>query len=379
MGADSDGSYNPVLWERSPLWEGEVPAWAAVAVDDPRGEVASAGRKTRLFRVLQNGPRPVLGACREEWGRLFSEEPKGLGPFCRAVSETFRLAHRALTREFPLTGSLRAGPDRTLLMGILNVTPDSFSDGGRFSAAQKAVDGALAMEAAGADIVDIGGESTRPGADPVSASEELERVMPVLEGLRGKIRIPLSIDTTKAAVARQALGAGAEILNDVQGLRGQERLAEVAAERNAAVVAMHMQGEPRTMQADPRYDDLFGDITAHLRRSVEIAATAGVDRDRICVDPGIGFGKTVEHNLHLIRHLHRFLGLGCPVLLGPSRKAFIGAVLDRPVDRRGWGTAAAVAAGVLSCAHIVRVHDVAEMTEVVRLTDAVRATRANGR
>lgn len=265
-------------------------------------------------------------------------------------------------------------------MGIVNVTPDSFSDGGRFLGRTEAVDQGLRLAAEGADIIDVGGESTRPYSEGVSVEEEIRRVVPVIAELAGRIRAPISIDTTKAAVARRALEAGAAMINDISALRLEPALAEVAVEFGVPVVLMHMRGEPRTMQVAPRYDDLVGEIGAFLRQAADDAERRGVPRERLILDPGIGFGKTAEHNLQLIGRLSEFAGLGLPLLVGPSRKSFIRRLVkpegveDIPPDLPAveTGTLAAVAASVLNGAHIVRVHDVASTAAAVKVADAIR-------
>lgn len=267
---------------------------------------------------------------------------------------------------------LELGP-RTLVMGVLNVTPDSFTDGGRFLEPGRAVDAALAMEEAGADLIDIGGESTRPGALPLDARAELDRVLPVLDGLAGRLRIPVSIDTYKAGVAEAALDRGAAIVNDISGLGYDPDLADVVGRRGAAVVLMHNRGRSREMYREARYDQVARDVASDLGRLIEAAERAGVARARIIVDPGVGFAKRAEHSLAMLAGLPALAALDRPVLVGPSRKSFLQAALgERPADRRDWGTAAAVAASVLLGAHIVRVHAVAEMIDVVRATDAIR-------
>jgi len=255
------------------------------------------------------------------------------------------------------------------------VTPDSFSGDGVHLDPQKAVDRARAMAAEGATIIDIGGESTRPGAAAVSADEEIRRVVPVIEQLQNEDLI-LSVDTSKASVARAALEAGAHIVNDVTALGGDPEMAEAVAEFGAGVVLMHMQGTPRTMQANPQYDDVVNDIMAFLEDRRACALQAGISDEQIVFDPGIGFGKTVEHNLTILRRLGEFHRLGRPVLVGPSRKSFIGKVLDLPVDDRLEGTAAAVAAAILAGASIVRVHDVRAMIRVARVSEAIRRCAA---
>jgi dihydropteroate synthase len=266
--------------------------------------------------------------------------------------------------------------ERTLIMGVLNVTPDSFSDGGRFFTTREAVAAALAMQRAGADILDIGAESTRPGSAGISAAEELARLLPVLHDLRGRLKIPISIDTQKFAVAEIALGAGAQILNDISGLKNDPRIAEVAAHYKVPLILMHMRGTPRTMQKQPFAKNVLRDVTTGLRRSIAIARRAGVSRSQIILDPGIGFGKSFAQNYELLGHLPGLARLGYPLLVGTSRKGFIGATLAHkgkaaPADQRLWGTAATVAASILDGAHIVRVHDVFEMAQVARVSDAI--------
>jgi len=258
---------------------------------------------------------------------------------------------------------------RTYIMGILNVTPDSFSDGGRFQDAEKAVRRGLEMAEEGADFIDIGGESTRPGSDPVPADQESARVIPVIEKLAISAGVPISVDTYKPEVAKRALDAGAVIVNDVSGLHYDPSLAEVAASRKASLILMHMKGKPKSMQEDPEYDDVINEICSYLEEGIKIARSRGVEQ--IMVDPGIGFGKNVSHNLQIIRHLGEFRRFGYPLLVGPSRKSFIGKLLDLPVDRRLEGTAAAVAAAIMNGANIVRVHDVREMVQVARIVDAI--------
>jgi dihydropteroate synthase len=260
-------------------------------------------------------------------------------------------------------------------MGILNVTPDSFSDGGRFLDVARAVEHGRALQRQGAAIIDIGGESTRPGAEPVSPAEELRRVIPVILGLRAAgVTATLSIDTSKAAVAAAALDAGAEIVNDVTALRGDPEMAALIAERGARCVLMHMLGEPRTMQRDPRYGDVVADVAAFLGARLQVAAEAGIDPERIWLDPGIGFGKTLEHNLALLRRLGEFLALGRPLLVGTSRKTFLGTITGRDFTGRA---AATVAANVLAYergARVFRVHDVASTRDALLTAAATVAS-----
>jgi dihydropteroate synthase len=262
--------------------------------------------------------------------------------------------------------------ERTLLMGVLNVTPDSFSGDGLHFEVDAAVARALEMEKAGADILDIGGESTRPGADWLSADQELSRVLPVLEKLRGQLKIPISIDTNKSVVAEAAAEAGAEIINDVTALRRDPRIAEVARHRKLPLMLMHMRGEPRTMQTAPFARDVMRDVSRGLRKAAALALRAGVSKSQIVVDPGIGFGKSFAQNYELIARLPDLARLGFPILAGPSRKGFLGRTLGGiPENERTWGTAAAVTACILQGAHIVRVHDVREMAQVARVADVL--------
>lgn len=262
--------------------------------------------------------------------------------------------------------------ERTLVMGILNVTPDSFADGGLWADPARAVDAALQMEAEGADLIDIGGESTRPGAQALPLDVELARVMPVIDALASRLCVPMSIDTYKASVASRALAAGAVIVNDVSALRYDPSLAAVVAASGAAVVLMHNRGRSREMYQEAHYDAVVDEVADELAERVEAAVAAGVSRDRVIVDPGIGFAKRAAHSLELMARLPVLARLACPLLVGPSRKSFLQAAVGErgPADRE-WGTAAAVAAAVMGGAHIVRVHAVKEMTDVVRTVDAI--------
>jgi dihydropteroate synthase len=263
---------------------------------------------------------------------------------------------------------------RTRIMGILNVTPDSFSDGGRFFDHERAVDHAKRMADDGADVIDIGGESSRPGARPVSLDEERRRVLPVIERLAGLLRVPLSVDTTKASIADDAIKAGAVIINDVSALRSDPAMAAIAARHGAAVVIMHMRGTPQTMQRQVDYGAMIPEIHAFFRERIDCARAAGIGDRRIIIDPGIGFGKSVpDGNLTLLKHLGCFATLEKPLLVGPSRKAFIGGVLGLGPDERDEGTAAAVAIAIANGANMVRVHDVRKMKRVVAMADAIMA------
>ncbi len=270
---------------------------------------------------------------------------------------------------------------RTLVMGVLNLTPDSFSDGGAFLDPKKAVPRALDLQRAGADILDIGAESTRPGSKDIPAAEELRRLLPVLRALRGKLKIPISIDTRKSQVAEESLRAGAEIINDVSGLQHDPALAAVAARHGAAIILMHMRGRPSSMQQDPFARDVLKDVVRGLRASVAKARASGIKKSQIILDPGIGFGKTFAQNYELLRKLPQLAKLGHPLLVGTSRKGFLGATLTRhgrpaPPLQRLWATAATLTASILHGAHIVRVHDVSEMVQVARVADCLLDPRA---
>ncbi len=262
--------------------------------------------------------------------------------------------------------------DRTHVMGVLNVTPDSFFDGGKYFDPDRAFERALEIEEEGADLIDIGGESTRPGSDPVEVSEEMRRVIPLIERLNGKISIPISIDTKKSEVAEAAIQAGASIVNDVSGLRSDPAMVSVVVKYNVPVVIMHMKGTPKTMQNNPTYENIIGEIYDYLAEAIQMAVKAGIPKEKIIVDPGIGFGKRWEDNFVILGRLKTFLNLMCPILVGVSRKSFIGWALDLPEEKRLMGTAGAVAASVMNGAHIVRVHDVKEMVQVVRIVDHIK-------
>jgi dihydropteroate synthase len=266
--------------------------------------------------------------------------------------------------------------ERTLVMGVLNVTPDSFSDGGKFLDTERAVSGALEIERDGADILDIGGESTRPGSDAISADEQLARILPVLKKLRGKLKIPISVDTQSAAVAHAAIEAGAETINDISALRHDPQMAAVAKSSRVPIILMHMRGEPRTMQHGPFARDVMKDIADGFRAALRRAQHAGIRQSQILLDPGIGFGKNYKQNFEILARLPELSKFGCPIVIGTSRKAFIGAALGNlPSDERMWGTAATVVASILGGAHIIRVHNVKEMAQVAKITDRILAAR----
>jgi dihydropteroate synthase len=261
---------------------------------------------------------------------------------------------------------------RTLLMGVLNVTPDSFSDGGLFLNKEKAISHGLRMVEEGADIIDIGGESTRPGSKPLELEEELRRVIPVIEFITKEVNVPISIDTYKSNVAQRAIEAGAQMINDISGLHFDPSLAQVAVKEDVPLVLMHIRGTPETMQKDVHYDSLFSEILQYLKDSIQRAESAGLDPRQIIIDPGIGFGKTVEDNLLIIKNLYEFRILGKPILLGTSRKSFIGKILNTEAGDRLEGTLSSIAIGVLNGAHIIRSHDVLQAKKAIAVADAIR-------
>lgn len=261
--------------------------------------------------------------------------------------------------------------DRPLVMGVVNVTPDSFFDGGRYATPDAAIRHALRLAEEGADLLDIGAESTRPGSDSIDEGEERRRLMPVVTAVAKAVSIPISVDTMKATVARAALEAGAVIVNDVSALQADPAMAEVVATTGAGVVLMHMQGSPRTMQKAPVYDDVVGEVAEFFRERIRFCRDRGIEQDQIVLDPGIGFGKLLLHNLTLLGQLETFVSFGRPILVGVSMKSFIGQVVGRPVEERSWGTAAAIALAVSKGAGILRVHDVKAMKEVVAMAAAI--------
>ncbi|MBN1363920.1 MAG: dihydropteroate synthase [Syntrophaceae bacterium] len=299
------------------------------------------------------------------------KQPFGLDIIARHIAETLKSISRS---EFVFRTSRRniVLGGKTKIMGILNVTPDSFSDGGIFYSQEKAVEHGLRMAEEGADIIDIGGESTRPGSASVPVEVELKRVIPVIKGLVKKIKTPVSIDTKKAKVAREAVDAGAEIINDISALNGDKDMAKTVKEKRAALVLMHMKGTPINMQkGDLSYNDLMGEIIVYLKKSMEKARKAGVSKDSIAVDPGIGFGKTPEDNYRIIKNLSELKVLNMPIMVGTSRKSFIGKITGEEPRERLEGTAATVAAAIMNGCNIIRVHDVAAMKKVAAVTDAI--------
>ena len=299
------------------------------------------------------------------------KQPFGLNIISQNLRE---LLKNISSREYILKTSCREIPlgRKTQIMGILNVTPDSFSDGGLYYNQQKAIEHGLQMVAQGADIIDIGGESTRPGAAAVSTKEELKRVLPVINEISRQTKIPVSIDTTKSPVAREAIAAGAEIVNDVSALQGDKKMAQVVKEGQAAVILMHMRGKPQNMQkGDLTYGNLMGEIIAFLGKSIEKTKAAGIEKGYLVIDPGIGFGKTPEDNYRIINRLSELKTLGLPIMIGTSRKTFIGKITGGEPQERLEGTAATVVAAILNGCHIIRVHDVAYMKKIAAVTDAI--------
>ncbi|SES72848.1 dihydropteroate synthase [Stigmatella erecta] len=348
-------------------------------------EASTAPGREEYPVYIEGNPKTRLGTGllvgrREQFERLvaFAKEDAALAGLVAALVQGLE----AVAAPAPLRLGERdfSFGTRTYVMGVVNVTPDSFSDGGRHASADAAIAHGLKLAEAGADILDVGGESTRPGSRPVSAEEELERVLPVVSGLRARTPVPLSVDTTKAAVAREVLRAGVGLINDISGFHFDAELPRVVAEAGAACCLMHMQGTPETMQAAPHYEDLLGEVLAFLEEGVARATAAGVPRERILVDPGIGFGKTLGHNLFLLRRLADLRVLGLPVLVGTSRKGFLGALTGgKPASERLAATLGSVAGmAALGGADVVRVHDVAEAKDVLAVVDAVRGATDGG-
>lgn len=268
-------------------------------------------------------------------------------------------------------GRLLADDSRPRIMGILNVTPDSFSDGGRWASSDSALAHAEAMAAEGADLIDLGGESSRPGAGPVSDDEEIRRVIPILEALRDRLSIPISVDTAKPSVARRAIASGASVINDIGGLRDPEML-RVVADSDAAVVIMHMAGTPQTMQINPCYDNVVAEVRDSLALALDKAESSGISRDRIALDPGIGFGKTDRHSLDLLRNLPAFASLGCTLLVGLSRKGLLGEITGRPRNQRAVASAVGSLACAVNGARVLRVHDVGALSDALKVWNAIK-------
>ena len=262
-------------------------------------------------------------------------------------------------------------PSKTLVMGVLNLTPDSFSDGGLFTTKEKALDHCLKMINEGADLIDVGGESTRPGSDPLSINEELDRTIPIIEKIRSITDCTISIDSYKSKVVEAALNVGANIVNDISGLTFDHNMAELISQKNAPIIMMHINGKPKIMQNNPQYDNLLKDILHYFSRQLKLAHSAGIDSSKIILDPGLGFGKKVEHNFELIRKLPQICAMGFPVLVGPSRKSFIGEALNLPINDRIEGTMASITASVINGARIVRVHDIQKTRRTVTITEKI--------
>jgi dihydropteroate synthase len=329
--------------------------------------IAAKGGEAFLCRKVRSGKVMVVGA--PFFFEQLALDPGPVGRYGMDISTAIRNYHSDYMAPMPLRKrELRF--DRTLVMGVLNVTPDSFSDGGSYLDVDMAVRRAMSMVEEGADIIDVGGESTRPGAEGTLEREEMDRVLPVLERLIGKVSVPISVDTRHAVVADRALDMGAEILNDVSGLRDPE-MVKVASRHECGVVTMHMRDDPATMQHNVHYEDLIGDIYTELEHSVDKAIGAGMRPERLVVDPGIGFGKTADHNLEILRRLREFRGLGRPLLVGTSRKSFIGTLVGGTPDRRLEGSLATAVISVMNGANIIRAHDVEATVKAIRMTDAV--------
>jgi dihydropteroate synthase len=351
---------------------------AQIVADFPGLTVYTQPRGIQEYALLVIGPLATVQAC----ANALSAAEEAMAPLAMQLLNQLAYTYPRVYHTFACGGRWLDFSVKTGIMGILNVTPDSFYDGGRYLDPQAAVDRAHQMVAEGADIIDIGGQSSRPGSEPVSESEEADRVLPVVKTVAGSVSAMISVDTYRAALARAALDAGAHLINDVSALRFDPALLGVVAEHHAALILMHMQGMPRTMQLNPSYEALIDEVFAFLQGRLEAAKAGGITAEQLLIDPGIGFGKGARHNLELLRKLHHFHALGQPLVIGTSRKAFIGWILGAEVNERLEGTAATVAAAILRGADIVRVHDVLAMARVARMTDAIVRpnldTRTNG-
>jgi len=352
-----------ILQREMRLIGGEAVIGKNVANDDGAFDIIIMGTLNQFDLLLEKlKTHPNLStATSEDRQRFISSIQTALYNFDNTVERAMECRGRRLTFG-----------KRTLIIGVLNVTPDSFSDGGLYDDADTAVKRAKEMVAQGADIIDIGGESSRPGSDPVPVDEELRRVLPVIERLANESDVIISIDTYKSTVAEHALKSGAHIVNDISALNFDPNMGNVVANAGAPVVLMHIQGTPKNMQISPQYHALISEIISYLRDSIEKAEAAGVSAEKIIIDPGIGFGKTVEHNLEIIRRLKEFRCLGKPILIGASRKSFIGKILDLPVEDRIEGTIATVVSSIINGADIVRVHDIKQVQRAVKMVDAIR-------
>lgn len=328
-----------------------------------------------LRQVRLEGPKPFRVSWSVPWAQSFliHKSLMGLPLIARQIEQGLKGYNQEGFWKLMIKNKEYSWNRRTQIMGVLNITPDSFSDGGRYLDPAKALEQALRLEKEGADWIDVGGESTRPGARAVSVAEEMKRVLPVLRACAKKLRIPISIDTYKSEVARAAVSEGAQMINDISAMTLDERMAKTIASLKVPVVLMHMKGKPRTMQKNAVYSDVVGEVLFYLRERLEAARQAGIAEERLVVDPGLGFGKTDTHNLELLRRLWEFKVLGKPILSGPSRKSMIGRLLGGlPSDQRVEGTAAAVTVSVLKGADFVRVHDVQSVVRVVKIADAIR-------
>jgi len=348
----------------------------APAANILKQQTLSIGGECAVSRKVATGQAPdtpvILLATRRQYERLIESlrhQYFGLNALATEIEQYLRRISTAQTFQIGLQ-KYQTGR-KTLVMGILNVTPDSFYDGARNFKASTAIETAFQMESEGADIIDIGGESTRPGSDPISAEEEIARLQPVLEHLKTKLKIPISVDTYKSSVAEWALQNEAVIINDISGLNFDPQMAKIIAKYKAGVILMHIKGTPKNMQTNPHYDNLIDEIISYLSDSIQKGCRAGIDESRIFIDPGIGFGKTVHDNYRIVHYLEEFKSLGFPILVGPSRKSFIGQILDLPPAERLEGTLAAVTASILNGASIVRVHDVKAAVQAVKIADAI--------
>jgi len=354
-----------------------VPSAAALIL---KQEMLGIGAEAAIpYRALTNDPKNgkvILMGTLQQFETLAEKLKPQPFMLAKLGPELLRVIDNLERKSFSLTlpgGTLELG-QKPVLMGILNLTPDSFFDGGKFLDPEKALAQAELMAEQGAQIIDLGGESTRPGSEPVPLDEELRRVMPALEKIASRVKkVFISIDTQKAEVAQRAMDSGASIINDISALGADPKMAKVAAEKKAGLILMHIKGTPKNMQQNPVYDDLFAEIIGFLKERMDIALAAGVDPEKIIVDPGIGFGKTVEHNLEIIRDLWRLRTLGRLILLGPSNKSFIGKVLNAEKDDRFEGTAASLVAGILAGADIIRVHDPGKMKKFAMMAGALRS------
>lgn len=355
-----------------------IPKRCILLIEDQAPNIINLLKKEALFHggsVYYGNENSLLLSGREDVYELLVESMERVGGDASAIALEIRdTINKYLKKEFVLCGRgfIFDLSRRTHIMGILNVTPDSFSDGGLFLEEDKAIAHAKKMVEEGADIIDIGGESTRPGAKPVSVQEERRRVIPLIGKLSKEIPIPISIDTYKSEVAKAALDAGARIINDISGLRFDREMARLASEEEAPVIIMHMKGTPQDMQDAPSYDSVMREVYSFLKERIAYAVSAGIKHEKIVVDPGIGFGKRTRDNLDVLDAVDELRGLGCPILLGTSRKSFIGKILDLPEGERIEGTAATAAVGILKGAHILRVHDVGPIVRFTRMIDTIK-------